>query len=1043
LLCNSYHSYSDKTIIQGYIMAANISNGAQRFDHARTERDDENNAGDPAAPDVQTPPQPSETSITTPTEQQDQSSGDGGGSEPGSHNSATPAPLPEEVVPVPFPAQFRYGLGDTVIMGAPSYVRDYALTPQLRAEHAETEISFTAPSSPTTTSAKPIPLSKPGGTFAPDVAGTLESLPSPAPITNAPANGGQIFTSNNPDTPTNLESLPSNRQPYPTPGLHTAPEQSPHYANALAYGREHGYKDDEIMKLAVLMQNNGDASLGREWLSLKPDVLRSAVNAVVRIADNSFDTSGVFGGRAGYPDVAFISQRIPADAQTAAYGSSNDNVAQGTYPKPEGWVMVEETVGGSNGDGGDTTTTLRYYCPGDEMMMARSGASPLLSALGYTQVQHGAESELSVGAAGGYRDLSRLTFHPDFGLVTTPDNYIPFQTRDDVGGAIMGVMAVGFMAITGVPANAYVAGGATVTESAIYAGAINGAVGSMVLTGATGGEVTFKGILQGALTGGILGGLSTVPQYQNLQSLGLDPKNPNIVTSYALRAVSITGQATVQGALRELVGGHFRDGFTQGIAQGLAGEITRALNGDIAGRLARQEITPEQARVLNQMSTLTGSAIRAAVNPNDPAYAFAQDYLQQLFGTGGKPAEGSENTDTGGLVINVTTRSSVTGSEIGDQLFGALQGTASVGMDIVRGAVDIAAMSRDGYEAIINLVAENTFPDATTRNADRENTLNHVMANIDKLPAAVIDGFNADLDHATQLDASNNPADRVEAARLRSHALGGAVLAALTLGETAVGAASGAIRAISNLAEARLAVGEILEQTSVGLRARQTGSIDVAAMLDGGRVLVRSGTDLFEAEFRAMAEGAGRQLVLLRPVTDLIDEASRTQLRYAPESMAPENLARINRAIDALTPQRFQQLTERYAELVNSDKYWSWADDIDPGLARSQQEAIRRAAIEGGLLPDVPYFPGTLTADFNAIPGLVHDVRILPRELWGIPEGQQYIYLDNLIGGRPAGYTWHHSEVAGRMELIPYGIHRLYPHEGGCSPGQWSFGSRK
>jgi hypothetical protein len=398
------------------------------------------------------------------------------------------------------------------------------------------------------------------------------------------------------------------------------------------------------------------------------------------------------------------------------------------------------------------------------------------------------------------------------------------------------------------------------------------------------------------------------------------------------------------------------------------------------------------------------------------------------------------SNDPNPIVVNVTTRSSVTGSEIGDQIFGALQGTGSVVADLINGVVDLAAMSRDGYAAIINLVVDDAFPDAATRNATREDTLNHVMANIDKLPAALVDGFNAELDRATALDATGNAADRVEAARLRSHAVGGVVLAALTLGESAVVMGGSAIR---TLGEARNALGELMASRPVGLRALQGGSIDIAAMLGEGRVLVRNGTDFFVAEFRATAEGTGRQLVLLRPVTDLLDDSTRLQLRYAPESMAPENIAGINRAIDALTPQRFQQLTERYAQLVNSDKQWNWDRDFGIDLSDSQRSAIRRAAIEGGLVPNVPFLPNTRFADFNAVPGLVRNVETLPRNMWGIPEGQQYAYLDNLIGGRPAGYTWHHSQVPGRMELVPFGAHNMYGHTGGCSPGQWSFGSRK
>jgi hypothetical protein len=80
------------------------------------------------------------------------------------------------------------------------------------------------------------------------------------------------------------------------------------------------------------------------------------------------------------------------------------------------------------------------------------------------------------------------------------------------------------------------------------------------------------------------------------------------------------------------------------VVQGLSAEITRFLDGDIAGRLARNEITPTQARALNELSRFTGSAIRAAANPNDPMTAFAQDYLGQLLGPGGAGTTGGSGT---------------------------------------------------------------------------------------------------------------------------------------------------------------------------------------------------------------------------------------------------------------------------------------------------------------------------------------------------------------------------------------------------------------
>jgi hypothetical protein len=225
------------------------------------------------------------------------------------------------------------------------------------------------------------------------------------------------------------------------------------------------------------------------------------------------------------------------------------------------------------------------------------------------------------------------------------------------------------------------------------------------------------------------------------------------------------------------------------MVQGLAGELTRFIDGDIAGRLARDEITPTQARALNELSRFTGSAIRAAANPNDPMYAFAQDYLGQLLGPGGSGGSGGAGgtgtrvtgtafdddgnlmpgmVDTkaplntqreqivaaltqrgssaadaqrmadgwvieriadleiaqdrtlsrdaartrarqvlyetgGGLEINVTVRPRVPGQEIAEQFLGALIGTGGVAVDVLKGTVDLLAMSADGYAQIANV----------------------------------------------------------------------------------------------------------------------------------------------------------------------------------------------------------------------------------------------------------------------------------------------------------------------------------------------------
>jgi hypothetical protein len=54
----------------------------------------------------------------------------------------------------------------------------------------------------------------------------------------------------------------------------------------------------------------------------------------------------------------------------------------------------------------------------------------------------------------------------------------------------------------------------------------------------------------------------------------------------------------------------------------------------------------------------------------------------------------------------------------------------------------------------------------------------------------------------------------------------------------------------------------------------------------------------------------------------------------------------------------------------------------------------------------------------------------------------QFEYLNKLIGGEETGYTWHHTETPGKMELIPYGIHNMVAHNGGRSPGMWAYAKR-
>lgn len=139
-----------------------------------------------------------------------------------------------------------------------------------------------------------------------------------------------------------------------------------------------------------------------------------------------------------------------------------------------------------------------------------------------------------------------------------------------------------------------------------------------------------------------------------------------------------------------------------------------------------------------------------------------------------------------------------------------------------------------------------------------------------------------------------------------------------------------------------------------------------------------------------------------------------------------------------------ETLAERYARLVKSNKPWKWDEDFPQGenISSRQRAKIKQQAIDEGLIPDVKMKPGTRYPDFENA-GLINRVDKLPEGLWKSGDTAQFNWLDARIpGGRPAGFTWHHSEIAGRMELVPFGPHNIINHVGGRSPGHWAHAPR-
>ena len=134
-----------------------------------------------------------------------------------------------------------------------------------------------------------------------------------------------------------------------------------------------------------------------------------------------------------------------------------------------------------------------------------------------------------------------------------------------------------------------------------------------------------------------------------------------------------------------------------------------------------------------------------------------------------------------------------------------------------------------------------------------------------------------------------------------------------------------------------------------------------------------------------------------------------------------------------------------YTKKVYSNKMWSWDMDMPSGLKRTERTIIKNYAIRTGMIPDVPIREirdanGRLYkyADFKAA-GLVEETVSVPEHLWKVSNSRQFEWADKKIGGKREGYTWHHSEETGKLELVPAGIHNVFYHYGGRSINHWAY----
>lgn len=229
-------------------------------------------------------------------------------------------------------------------------------------------------------------------------------------------------------------------------------------------------------------------------------------------------------------------------------------------------------------------------------------------ALGDSGVLDGDVIALDLNRAPKLNNDGAIGFDPQLGWVTSRDNL--YQHRDWFERA-MPVVMVAFVGWA--TAGAGMAAGWGTVGSAAAAGAAASFAGGVI-----NGNLSLKGVLIGAVSGALTAGLT--PRLTDaLAGAGLGP------------AAGVAARMTVQGGIQALLGGKFKDGAIAGFASGLA-ELTSANVGEsIKKAVDAGTMTDAEAMAARTFNTMLGSAIRAAGSPDDPAHAFAQDWLGSLM----------------------------------------------------------------------------------------------------------------------------------------------------------------------------------------------------------------------------------------------------------------------------------------------------------------------------------------------------------------------------------------------------------------------------
>ncbi|GGE59409.1 HNH endonuclease [Priestia taiwanensis] len=215
-------------------------------------------------------------------------------------------------------------------------------------------------------------------------------------------------------------------------------------------------------------------------------------------------------------------------------------------------------------------------------------------------------------------------------------------------------------------------------------------------------------------------------------------------------------------------------------------------------------------------------------------------------------------------------------------------------------------------------------------------------------------------------------------------------------------------------------------------------SIDVTA--GGAAALGRGGSNVEEVVKASHLESKG----IIQSKIEKIEGSIKGTGKDSKVS-SEDSLNKINGFINGT--KNFDDVIDDYVKLygekVLTNKTWAWNKSFPGGenLTARQKRMIKEKAVADGLIPEVKVtkVDGMRYgfADFKGA-GLVIETKPLPKNLWLSSDDKQFDWLDTAIGGRPEGTTWHHTEIPGKMELVPFGIHNITIHNGGRSTGMWA-----